>query len=194
MAEIKSLCVYCGSRDGATPGYARIAREIGKILAERGISLVYGGGSVGMMGHMARSVLAEGGHVIGIIPSHLDEKEITFEKCSELHVVGSMHTRKKMMFDMADGFLVLPGGVGTMEEMVEVGTWRQLRLHEKPIVVLNISGFWKPFIQMLNIMVQQQFAGDELQDIFKIVSTVDEVMPAFDDADDPWLESESSLF
>jgi len=194
MAEIKRLFVYCGSRDGATPGYTRIAREIGKILAERGISLVYGGGSVGMMGHMARSVLAEGGHVIGIIPSYLDDKEITFEKCSELHVVGSMHKRKKLMFDLADGFLVLPGGVGTFEEMVEVATWRQMRMHEKPIVIIKISGLWKPFIKMLNIMVKQQFADEELKDIFKIVNSVDEVMHAFDEAEDPWLDSDSSLF
>lgn len=194
MAEIKSLCVYCGSRDGATPGYARIAREIGKIMAQRNIKLIYGGGSVGMMGHMARTVIAEGGHVVGIIPGHLDSREVTYEQCSELHVVNSMHERKKMMFDLADGFLVLPGGVGTLEEMVEVGTWRQLRLHEKPIVVLNVSGFWRPLIQMFNQMVQQKFAGNELQDIFKIVNTVEEVMDAFDNADDPWLESESSLF
>lgn len=194
MAEIKSLCVYCGSRDGATPGYTRIAREIGKILAQRGISLVYGGGSVGMMGHMARAVLAEGGKVVGVIPGHLDEKEVTFEQCSELHVVGSMHARKKMMFELSDGYLVLPGGVGTLEEMIEVGTWRQFRLHEKPIIVLNISGFWKPLIQMLNLMSQQGFAGEELKEIFTFVNTVEEVMPAFDEAEDPWLQSDTSQF
>lgn len=194
MAEINSICVYCASSDGARPEYASVARKLGKIMAARGIRLVYGGASVGTMGHMARAVLAEGGQVVGIIPSQLDEKEVTLEQCSELHVVGSMHERKKMMFDKSDGFLVLPGGVGTLEEMIEVGTWRQLQLHEKPIVVLNHEGYWTHLIEMLKHMINEDFAKDSLHEIFHFVENVDDVMHAFDNADDPWLENDNRLF
>jgi len=194
MAEISSMCVYCGSRDGKGLGYAKLAREVGKMMAENDIKLVYGGGSVGTMGHIARAVLGAGGHVTGVIPSSLDSREITFEQCSELHVVGNMHERKKMMFDLADAFLVLPGGIGTLEEMVEVMTWRQLRMHEKPIIVLNAVGYWTPFLQLLNQMIDQEFANGDVNYLYSLVETIDEIMPVLDEADDPWLESESNLF
>ena len=194
MADIKSICVYCASRDGSQPEYATVAREIGKIMAARGIRLIYGGASVGIMGQMARTMLAEGGQVVGVIPSQLDDREVTFEQCTELHVVGSMHDRKKMMFDLSDAFLVLPGGVGTLEEMVEVGTWRQLQLHEKPIVVLNQLGYWQPLIDLFKLMIEREFASDNLHEIFHFVEKLEDIMPAFDNADEPWLENDSRLF
>ncbi len=193
MADIKSLCIYCGSRDGLGTGYARLAREIGRIMAERKIRIIYGGGSVGTMGHLARSALAAGGEVVGVIPTALDDTEIAFEGCTELHVVSNMHKRKKMMFDLADAILVLPGGIGTLEEMIEVLTWRQLRMHEKPIVLLNTGGFWKPLLLMIQQMVNQEFAGKEVSEMFSIVNEAEEIMPLLDAAEDPWLDSESDL-
>jgi uncharacterized protein (TIGR00730 family) len=193
MANIKSLCVFCGSQDGLGTGYARLAREIGRIMAERKISVIYGGGSVGTMGHLARSALAAGGEVVGVIPTALDDSEIAFEGCTELHVVSNMHQRKKMMFDLADAVLVLPGGVGTLELMIEVITWRQMRMHEKPIILLNTGGFWKPLFLMFQQMVNQEFASKEISEMFSVVNEAEEIMPLLDAAEDPWLDSESDL-
>lgn len=194
MAIINSLCVYCGSKTGAIEEYSTLASDIGKILAERNIKLIYGGGSVGMMGILAKSVINNGGEVVGVIPKHLDDIELTFDQASEIHVVPNMHARKKMMFELSDGFLVLPGGLGTLEEAIEVMTWAQMRLHEKPIVLLNHGGYWNPLIVMIRTMVKMKFSTKDCFKTFEVVSDVKEIMPRLDDAADPWLESESHLF
>lgn len=139
---IRSICVFCGSRFGSNPAYADHARELGRLMAARGIRLVYGGGRVGLMGVVADAVLAGGGEVVGVIPKLLIEKEVEHRGLTELHEVDSMHTRKAMMERMSDAFIVLPGGFGTMDEMCEILTWAQLGLHEKPLGLLNTAHYY----------------------------------------------------
>src|SRR5207249_47919 len=145
MATVQRLCVYCGSSDRVDEVYRQAAVELGHALARHGVELVYGGGRVGLMGLCADAALAAGGRVTGIIPRHLHDFEIGHHGLTELHVVESMHERKRMMFELADAVAVLPGGLGTLDETFEVITWRQLRLHDKPIVVVDIAGYWQPF-------------------------------------------------
>jgi uncharacterized protein (TIGR00730 family) len=153
MAAIASLCVFCGSSTPPDPRYASAARALGTLLADRGIGLVYGGGSVGLMGELADAALAAGGRVVGVIPTGLFSKEIAHAGLTELHEVGSMHERKRLMYDLSDGFVALPGGLGTLEELAEVTTWSQLGLHAKPVVLLDVDGFWDPLVAQLDRMV-----------------------------------------
>jgi uncharacterized protein (TIGR00730 family) len=141
---ITSMCVYCGSGPGKSPAYVAAAQTLGQIMAEQGIRLVYGGGGLGLMGEVAKSVLKHGGEVTGIIPAFLSTKEHMLRDVQELIVVDDMHTRKKLMFERSDAFVALPGGIGTLEELVEQLTWAQLGQHKKPIVLANIDGFWEP--------------------------------------------------
>jgi uncharacterized protein (TIGR00730 family) len=151
------LCVFCGSNDGVRPLYREAATDLGRHLAEAGIELVYGGGKVGLMGAVADAVLAAGGRVTGIMPRALVEKEIGHAGLTTLHVVGSMHERKAMMADLADGFVALPGGLGTFEEMFEVWTWGQLGYHRKPLAVLNAGGFYDGLLGFLDRVVEEGF-------------------------------------
>lgn len=139
---IRSICVFCGSRHGSNPAYAEMARELGRLMAERGIRLVYGGGRVGLMGEVADAVLAGGGQVIGVIPSLLVEKEVEHRCLTQLHEVGSMHERKALMEQLSDAFVVLPGGFGTLDEACEILTWAQLGLHAKPLGLINTAGYY----------------------------------------------------
>ena len=142
MTKIGRVCVFCGSSPGNHPDYARAAREVGTLLARESIGLVYGGGHRGLMGEIADAALAAGGHVIGVIPEHLEARELAHEGLSDLRVVRTMHERKAMMADLADGFVGLPGGLGTMDEFFEVATWSQLGIHAKPAVLLNVRGYY----------------------------------------------------
>ena len=145
MAKLTSLCIYCGSRAGKDPVHRAAAERLGTLLGERGVRMVYGGGRVGLMGVAADATLAAGGEVIGVIPEHLHQREVAHHGIGELVVVGSMHARKERMFDLADAFAVLAGGLGTLDEAIEVITWKQLGLHRKPIVLLDGNGYWRPF-------------------------------------------------
>ena len=149
MAELRSVCVYCGSGFGTDPAFAEAARTLGRSLAEGGVALVYGGGNVGLMGTVARAALDAGGHVTGIIPDFLKARERMLDDVQETIVVPDMHTRKKLMFDRADAFVALPGGIGTLEELVEQMTWAQLGRHRKPILLVSVDGFWAPLIALL---------------------------------------------
>lgn len=149
MTSVHRLCVFCGSASGARPEYAAVARELGTALAERGIGVVYGGASVGMMGAVADAALAAGGEVIGVIPQALVDREIAHADLSALHVVDSMHARKALMADLSDAFLALPGGMGTLEELFEVFTWRQIGIHDKPIALLDVAGYWAGLVTFL---------------------------------------------
>jgi len=173
MSKIRSICVYCGSRKGAGDEYARLAESVGASIAAAGLTLVYGGGQVGLMGIAARAALATGGKVIGVIPEHLDTIEIAQTGLSELHVVADMHTRKRMMFDRSDAFLVLPGGLGSLDEFIEVTTWAQLDLHDRPILLLNHRGYWNPLLDLLRHVVQQGFAAESSFDLFTAVPDLD---------------------
>lgn len=154
---MKTLCVYCGSNAGGDPAYAALARDFGARLARDGIALVYGGGNVGLMGIVADAVLAGGGEVIGVIPQQLVDWEVAHKDVTRLEIVDSMHTRKARMFELADGFVALPGGFGTLDEMFEMLTWRQLGLGKKPCAFLDNNGFWEPLMAMLDTMVRERF-------------------------------------
>jgi len=151
------ICVYCGSNAGASPAYAEAARALGTRLARNGQRLVYGGGNVGLMGIVADAALAAGGEVIGVIPGQLVAWEVAHQGLTELIVVDSMHQRKQRMFEIADGFIALPGGFGTLDEMFEMLTWRQLGLGQKPCAFFDVDGFWQPLMAMLDHMVQERF-------------------------------------
>ena len=173
MSKIRSICIYCGSRTGVGDEYARLAESVGASIAAAGLTLVYGGGQVGLMGIAARAAIDGGGTVIGIIPEHLDTIEIAQTGLSELHVVADMHTRKRMMFDRSDAFLVLPGGLGSLDEFFEVLTWAQLDLHDKPILLLNHHEFWEPLMDLLRHVMAQGFAGESSFDLFTTVPDLD---------------------
>ena len=157
MSKINALCVYCGSSPGTDPAFAETARAFGKILAENGIRLVYGGGSTGLMGALADAVLKNGGDVTGIIPEFLTNREKPRRLAQELIVTRDMHERKRKMFERADGFVALPGGIGTLEELVEQLTWAQLGRHKKPILLANIKGYWDPLLTLIDHMRAQEF-------------------------------------
>jgi uncharacterized protein (TIGR00730 family) len=154
---MKNICIYCGSAAGTRPEYAEAARRIGRIMVEQGVGLVYGGGRVGLMGIVADAVLEGGGRVIGVIPDPLATEEIAHNGLTELHVVADMHRRKAMMADRADGFLTMPGGIGTFEEFFETLSWAALKLHQKPMGVLNIAGYFDPMLALLDHAVAEGF-------------------------------------
>ena len=152
-----NICIFCGSSSGANPAYLEAARELGQSLAQQGIGVVYGGARIGLMGAVADSALAAGGHVMGVIPQSIADIEVAHEGLSELHVVESMHARKAMMADHASAFIALPGGIGTLEELFEVWTWTQLGIHNKGIGLLNVDGFYDQLLAFLDHLQEQQF-------------------------------------
>ncbi len=158
---IKRICVFCGSSPGARPDYVQAGKRLGQALASRHIGLVYGGSGIGVMGSLARSVLEVGGEVIGVIPKDLADRQVAFTGLSDLRIVGTMHERKALMADLADGFIALPGGYGTIEEMFEVLTWGQLGLHQKPCGLLNVCQYFDQLLGFLNHLVDQQFVDTE---------------------------------
>lgn len=172
MTPISSLCVYCGSSRGTNPNFIPLATELGRELAARKIRLVYGGGRVGLMGACADGVMANGGKVVGIIPQHLQDREIGHSGLTELKVVDNMHTRKRMMFDLSDAFCILPGGLGTLEEFFEIVTWRQLGMHDKPIIVLNLDGYWDSLVGMIDGIIDDGFAQASSRQYFSVVNSI----------------------
>jgi uncharacterized protein (TIGR00730 family) len=177
MTEIRSVCVYCGSSGRGPESHHEAARRLGTILAENGIRLVFGGGHIGLMGVAADAALAAGGEVIGIIPDFLQDLELGHNGCTELIVTDSMHSRKQKMAELADGFAILPGGLGTLDEAFEIITWKQLRLHDKPIAVVDVDGYWTPLRAMVDQMIAQRYMRPEQQDLFRMVESVDDVLP-----------------
>lgn len=177
MAEIRSICVYCGSGPGENPAYMHAATNLGRMMAEAGIGLVYGGGSIGLMGGVAKSVMANGGHVTGIIPEFLSTREIMLDKVSELIVTEDMHERKRKMFEQSEAFVALPGGVGTLEEVVEMMTWAQLGRHKKPVLLANINGFWDPLIDLLAHMRTEAFIRPPYNVGYLVVEHVEDIVP-----------------
>lgn len=168
MTTMKSLCVFCGSSAGRNPAYAEAAGRLGSLMAERDIRLVYGGGRVGLMGVIADAVLAANGTAVGVIPHALQEREVGHDGLTELHVVGSMHERKALMAELADGFLVLPGGIGTLEEFFETWTWALLGIHTKPVGLLNCLGFFDPLIAFLDGVVGELFLNPRHRDMLLV--------------------------
>jgi uncharacterized protein (TIGR00730 family) len=163
-----SVCVYCGARPGDEAHFADAARQVGQWIGQHGGQLVYGGGSNGLMGLVADATLAAGGRVVGIIPQALVDKEWAHSRCTELHVVGTMHERKRMMAERADAFIALPGGIGTFEEFFEVWTWRQLGYHNKPVGLLNLNGYYDGLLSFLGRVVQHEFMGEWQMDLIAV--------------------------
>lgn len=182
MAKLQRVCVYCGSGSGLNPAYAEAARILGRALADHGITLVYGGGSVGLMGTLARAVLDGGGSVTGVIPHFLKDRERLFSDVTELVVTADMHERKMLMFDRAEAFVALPGGVGTLEELVEQMTWAQLGQHEKPIVLANIDGFWQPLVNLLDHMREERFIRTGMEVGCLVTDRAEEIVPMLQQA------------
>ena len=177
MSKIKTICVYCGSGPGSNPRFIEAAIALGKVLAENRIRLVYGGGSLGLMGSVATSVLDHGGTVTGIIPDFLTSRENALTRVQELVVTPDMHERKRLMFERSDAFVALPGGVGTLEELVEQLTWKQLGRHTKPILLANVDGFWEPLLALLAHMRATQFIRPSLAvDVLK-AERVEDILP-----------------
>lgn len=177
MSELKNICVYCGSSPGNDPAFREAAVTLGRIMAAEGIGLVYGGGGNGLMGVIARTVREEGGHVTGIIPDFLQRREHRYEGAQELHVVPDMHTRKRMMFEKADAIVALPGGIGTLEELVEQLTWVQLDQHAKPVVIADVNGFWRPLLDLFAHMRSNGFIRPDLEVRYMVAEKIVDVVP-----------------
>lgn len=171
-----AICVFCGSQSGVSPEYAAAADEFGRLLAQRSHTLVYGGGSLGMMGALADSVMAAGGHVIGVIPEHLAKVEIMHSRVPDMRITADMHQRKATMHSLADVYVALPGGFGTLEELFEVVTWAQLELHSCPIAVLNIAGYFDGLLALMATMTREKFISATCGRLFQVFNSVDELM------------------
>ena len=176
MAQLKRICVYCGSSLGTRPAYQKAAQRLGELMAERGIGLVFGGGCIGLMGAIADAVLANGGEAIGVIPESLVRREIGHRGVTKLHVVETMHQRKKLMADLSDAFIALPGGYGTLEEICETVTWSQLGIQQKPCGLLNIESYWEGLLQFLDHATREQFIRAENRPLFLVASTPEQML------------------
>jgi uncharacterized protein (TIGR00730 family) len=173
---MRRICVFCGSRCGATPAYADEARRLGAALVQRGLGLVFGAGHVGLMGVLADAVLERGGEVIGVIPQQLVDRELAHRQLSAMHIVGSMHQRKALMADLADAFLALPGGFGTLDELFEILTWAQLRFHDKPIGLLNSAGFFDPLLTWIDRAVADDFVTPANRTLLHSAADIDTLL------------------
>jgi len=182
MSGLRSICVYCGSSPGADDRFAAAADELGAAIAKAGMGLVYGGGDLGLMGRVARATLAGGGHVTGIIPNFLLRKENALLDAQELVVVEDMHERKRIMFERADAFVALPGGVGTLEELAEQLTWVQLQRHRKPVLIADIAGFWRPLLGLVAHMREQGFLRQDFDVRYLVAERVADILPMLDSA------------
>ena len=177
MSTIRTICVYCGSGPGTDPAFMEAARRFGELMANEKVGLVYGGGSRGLMGAVATSVLKHGGHVTGIIPEFLQNREQTLRDAQEVIITPDMHVRKQTMFDRADAFVALPGGIGTLEELVEQLTWAQLGRHKKPILILNIKKFWDPLCALLEHMRRLEFIRADLGVALLAADRPEDILP-----------------
>ena len=178
--SISSICVYCGSSNNVPENYKTVARTLSTSLAQRGMRIIYGGGHVGLMGIVADAALAAGAKVIGIIPEHIKAQEVQHTGLTELHVVPDMHTRKRMMVERADAFVILPGGLGTLDETFEIITWKKLKLHNKPIILFNQDGYWDPLLALIDKTVSDGFSQPPDRLLFKVVTTIPELFTILD--------------
>jgi uncharacterized protein (TIGR00730 family) len=180
VPAVSSVCVFCGSNGGADPAYLAAAESVGAGLAQRGIRVVYGGGRVGLMGALADSARAAGGEVVGVMPQALVDREIGHTGIDDLRVVATMHERKALMVELADAFVALPGGIGTLEELFEVYTWAQLGIHAKPLALLDVAGYYEPLAAFLDHAVEQQFLRADMRAVLAVADSLEAVLDAFD--------------
>lgn len=177
-SEKRSLCVFCGAQNAVDPVHLEVGKTFGEEIAKADLRMVFGGGDCGMMGAVANGTMDKGGEVIGVFPHHLRTHEAEHKGITETIIVGSMHERKKLMFDLSDMFAILPGGFGTMDEMFEILTWRQIGLHEKPVFIFNHLGYWDPLLVMMEHIIEQRFAKPINREFYQVVNTLDELMEA----------------
>ncbi|MFN4008805.1 MAG: TIGR00730 family Rossman fold protein [Pannonibacter sp.] len=182
MKLLKSVCVYCGSSNGRNPVYIEAARQFGTALAVAGVNCVYGGGSIGLMGTVAHSTLEADGHVTGIIPQFLEKREVMLREVTDLIVTDDMHERKRLMFEKSDAFVALPGGIGTLEEVVEMMTWAQLGQHRKPILLANIDSFWSPLLELMDHMRTEAFIRPETEVPYLVAERIEDILPMLESA------------
>ncbi|HDD61834.1 MAG TPA: TIGR00730 family Rossman fold protein [Chloroflexi bacterium] len=185
---MEKIAVYCGSSPGKNPAFHQAAVQLGKVLAEREITLVYGGGSVGLMGILAQTIIDRGGQVIGVIPQAIADMEVAFTDIQDLRVVEDMHTRKALMAELADAFIALPGGMGTIEEIMEILTWAQLGFHEKPCGILNIAGFYDQLLKFLDRLVMDQFIAPEHRSMLMVDESPQSLLEQFSSYDPPKID------
>lgn len=183
--KLSSICVYCGSSLGRSPRYREAAARLGALLAERGIRLVYGGGGIGLMGAMAQACIAAGGEVVGVMPRFLKRAEKGMPGLTRLEVVDSMHLRKERMYALSDGFVVLPGGFGTLDETLEILTWKQLHLHDKPVAVVDVDGYWRPLLGLAEHVISSGFAPAGTRLMFHVVPDAEAALDALAAAPEP---------
>ena len=193
MSRINAICVYCASGPGTNPAFVTAARNFGRILAENQVRLVYGGGSIGLMGALAESVIDHGGQVTGVIPDFLVARELMLQRAQERIITHDMHERKRIMFERADAFVALPGGVGTLEELVEQLTWAQLGRHKKPILILNVANFWEPLCVLLDQMERLDFIRAGLPVKLLVAEHVEEILPKLFEAARSVSEAEKEM-
>lgn len=177
MSTKKSLCVFCGASNAVDKKYMDVGAEFGKILAQNDITLVYGGGDCGVMGAVANSVMQNQGHVTGVFPVSLRNLENEHKSLTEIIIVNTMHERKQLMFERSDAFIVFPGGFGTMDEMFEIITWKQLQIHNKPIIIFNYHGYWDPLVALMKNIIEQRFAKAEVSTFYHVVTELEEILP-----------------
>ena len=180
MPELSSICVFCGSNAGARPAYVETAEAVGRALAQRGVRLVYGGSKVGMMGALADAARFAGGDVVGVMPQAMVDREIANTGLDDLRIVGSMHERKALMAELSDAFIALPGGVGTLEELFEVYTWAQLGIHDKPLGLLDVAGYYRPLIAFLDHSVQERFVRASTRSLLAVDDDLDGLLAALE--------------
>jgi uncharacterized protein (TIGR00730 family) len=190
LTQLRTLCVYCGASERGDPRHMEAAKTLGRQAAERGVGIVFGGGHVGMMGAVADGALAAGGRVTGVIPEILKAREVAHRGATEMIVVTSMHTRKQRMFELSDAFCILPGGLGTLDEAFEILTWKQLGLHDKPVVLLNLDGYWNPLTQLLDHLVESKYASPRHTKLWQVVAHIEEVFSVVEAAPSPCIPSD----
>jgi len=190
MADIGSICIYCGSSLGHDSRFREGAATLGRLIAEAGVELIYGGANIGLMGIAADAALAAGGRVIGVMPHDLKWAELAHQGLHELIVVKSMHDRKRVMFERSDAFVALPGGFGTLDETFEIITWKQIGLHDKPIVLVDNDGYWKPLGALLDHVIAEGFARPEARTLFTVVESAGAVLPALAALPEPAIRGE----
>jgi uncharacterized protein (TIGR00730 family) len=192
VPELSSICVFCGSNPGAQPAYVETAEAVGRGLAQRGVRLVYGGSKVGMMGALADAARFAGGEVTGVMPQAMLDREIGHTGLDDLRVVGSMHERKALMAELSDAFIALPGGVGTLEELFEVYTWAQLGIHEKPLGLLDVAGYYRPLVAFLDHSVQERFVRPSTRSLLAVSEDLDDLLAALEawqpPIEDKWMD------
>lgn len=176
MSEKKSICVFCGASNNVDKKFLNIGAEFGELLAKRDITLVYGGGDCGVMGAVANSTMKAGGYAVGVFPRSLRNIENEHQSLTEITIVDTMHERKQNMFERSDAFVVFPGGFGTMDEMFEILTWKQLMLHDKPVVIFNYQGYWDPLIALMKNIIENQFAKAEVATYYHVVTELDQII------------------